>query len=317
MILISDSIALSKLLSKPTTCTLILFDFVVLTLKTAIFCLFSLSIKLKIFQILIVGAGPAGYFATQAFQNRETEGLNFKIDLVEKLPTPWGLVRSGVAPDHQKIKSISKIFEKIVVEGSVQIHVWESNLFRNGIRDYNSRISNIQNYDVIITVPSQAPLNQMIINEFKSYINPNKTLMIDDFLLKNRVKDIRWDNEEYKEVEEREGKNPEQIAKVRKMRDITLRSLYSKINMDKEFQIKMVTKSSLRRYFYKFMHINDKLDEEIFLKVNNGKILIIDDSFGSGVTMREAARSIKHLNPKRIDAFILLHDYAPSSKKTS
>ena len=190
-------------------------------------------------------------------------------------------------------------------------------MINNGIRDYNSRISNIQNYDMIITVPSQAPLNQMIINEFKSYINPNKTLMIDDFLLKNRVKDIRWDNEEYKEVEEREGKNPEQIAKVRKMRDITLRSLYSKINMDKEFQIKMVTKSSLRRYFYKFMHINDKLDEEIFLKVNNGKILIIDDSFGSGVTMREAARSIKHLNPKRIDAFILLHDYAPSSKKTS
>ena len=84
-------------------------------------------------------------------------------------------------------------------------------MINNGIRDYNSRISNIQNYDMIITVPSQAPLNQMIINEFKSYINPNKTLMIDDFLLKNRVKDIRWDNEEYKEVEEREGKNPEQF----------------------------------------------------------------------------------------------------------
>ena len=86
--------------------------------------------------------------------------------------------------------------------------------------------------------------------------------------------------------------------------------------MNKEFQIKMVTKSSLRRYFHKFMHINDVLDEELFLKINNSNILIIDDSFGSGVTMREAARAIKHLNPKRIDAFILLHDYAASAKKS-
>lgn len=189
-------------------------------------------------------------------------------------------------------------------------------MIKRGILDFNTRINNLKNYDLIITVPSQAPLNQMIISEFKSYINPEKTLVIDDFLLKNRVKHIRWDNDEYLRVEEREGKDPDQIAKVRKMRDIMLKSLYSSVNMNKEFQIKMVTKSSLRRYFHKFMHINDVLDEELFLKINNSNILIIDDSFGSGVTMREAARAIKHLNPKRIDAFILLHDYAASTKKS-
>ena len=189
-------------------------------------------------------------------------------------------------------------------------------MIKSGILDFNTRINNLKNYDLIITVPSQAPLNQMIISEFKSYINPEKTLVIDDFLLKNRVKHIRWDNDEYLRVEEREGKDPDQIAKVRKMRDIMLKSLYSSVNMNKEFQIKMVTKSSLRRYFHKFMHINDVLDEELFLKINNSNILIIDDSFGSGVTMREAARAIKHLNPKRIDAFILLHDYAASAKKS-
>ena len=189
-------------------------------------------------------------------------------------------------------------------------------MIKSGIIDFNTRINNLKNYDLIITVPSQAPLNQMIISEFKSYINPEKTLVIDDFLLKNRVKHIRWDNDEYLRVEEREGKDPDQIAKVRKMRDIMLKSLYSSVNMNKEFQIKMVTKSSLRRYFHKFMHINDVLDEELFLKINNSNILIIDDSFGSGVTMREAARAIKHLNPKRIDAFILLHDYAASAKKS-
>jgi ferredoxin/flavodoxin---NADP+ reductase len=65
------------------------------------------------YSVAIVGAGPAGYFTAQAFQNAQTEELTFTIDMIERLPTPWGLVRSGVAPDHQKIKTVSKVFEKI------------------------------------------------------------------------------------------------------------------------------------------------------------------------------------------------------------
>jgi ferredoxin--NADP+ reductase len=68
---------------------------------------------LSAYKIAIVGAGPAGYFTAQAFQNAQTEDLTFTIDMVERLPTPWGLVRSGVAPDHPKIKTVSKVFEKI------------------------------------------------------------------------------------------------------------------------------------------------------------------------------------------------------------
>jgi ferredoxin/flavodoxin---NADP+ reductase len=65
------------------------------------------------FKVAIVGAGPAGYFAAQALQNLATEDRLFEIDMIERLPTPWGLVRSGVAPDHPKIKTVSKVFEKI------------------------------------------------------------------------------------------------------------------------------------------------------------------------------------------------------------
>jgi ferredoxin--NADP+ reductase len=67
----------------------------------------------KSYKIAIVGAGPAGYFAAQALQNLATDDLGFSIDMIERLPTPWGLVRSGVAPDHPKIKTVSKVFEKI------------------------------------------------------------------------------------------------------------------------------------------------------------------------------------------------------------
>jgi len=65
------------------------------------------------YKVAIVGAGPAGYFAAQALQNLQTNDLSFVIDMIERLPTPWGLVRSGVAPDHPKIKTVSKVFEKI------------------------------------------------------------------------------------------------------------------------------------------------------------------------------------------------------------
>ena len=65
------------------------------------------------FKVAIVGAGPAGYFAAQALQNLANEDRSFEIDMIERLPTPWGLVRSGVAPDHPKIKTVAKVFEKI------------------------------------------------------------------------------------------------------------------------------------------------------------------------------------------------------------
>ena len=65
------------------------------------------------FKVAIVGAGPAGYFAAQALQNLANNERTFAIDMIERLPTPWGLVRSGVAPDHPKIKTVSKVFEKI------------------------------------------------------------------------------------------------------------------------------------------------------------------------------------------------------------
>lgn len=65
------------------------------------------------YRIAIVGAGPSGYFTALAFQNVQKQGVEFAIDLIERLPTPGGLVRSGVAPDHPKIKTVSKVFEKI------------------------------------------------------------------------------------------------------------------------------------------------------------------------------------------------------------
>jgi len=55
----------------------------------------------------VIGAGPSGFYATDQLLAAE-----FSVDLYDALPTPYGLVRAGVAPDHPKIKSVSRVFEK-------------------------------------------------------------------------------------------------------------------------------------------------------------------------------------------------------------
>ncbi len=55
----------------------------------------------------IVGAGPAGFYTTEQLLQ-----AGFEVDLFDALPTPFGLVRSGVAPDHPKIKSVTRVYEK-------------------------------------------------------------------------------------------------------------------------------------------------------------------------------------------------------------
>jgi ferredoxin--NADP+ reductase len=61
-------------------------------------------------RIAVVGSGPAGFY-TAGHLLKHASG-RFEVDMLERLPTPWGLVRSGVAPDHPKIKSVTRIYEK-------------------------------------------------------------------------------------------------------------------------------------------------------------------------------------------------------------
>jgi ferredoxin--NADP+ reductase len=62
-------------------------------------------------RVAIIGAGPAGYYA--ADQLLRQDGVVVAVDMIDRLPTPYGLVRAGVAPDHQKIKSVTAAFDKV------------------------------------------------------------------------------------------------------------------------------------------------------------------------------------------------------------
>lgn len=65
--------------------------------------------------VAIVGSGPAGFYAAAALLDAADDadaGLDVRVDMFDRLATPWGLVRTGVAPDHPKIKSVSGQYEK-------------------------------------------------------------------------------------------------------------------------------------------------------------------------------------------------------------
>ena len=62
-------------------------------------------------RVAVIGAGPTGYYATEALLKHER--VVVEVDLYDRLPTPYGLVRLGVAPDHQKIKSVTAAFDRV------------------------------------------------------------------------------------------------------------------------------------------------------------------------------------------------------------
>lgn len=62
-------------------------------------------------RVAIIGSGPSGFYAADHLQKQKD--LVVEIDMFERLPTPFGLVRGGVAPDHQKIKSVTKLYDRI------------------------------------------------------------------------------------------------------------------------------------------------------------------------------------------------------------
>src|SRR2546421_12558241 len=64
-------------------------------------------------RVAIVGSGPAGFYAAAALLDAN---VPVEVDMIERLPTPWGLVRLGVAPDHPKLKSVSRAFERIALK---------------------------------------------------------------------------------------------------------------------------------------------------------------------------------------------------------
>ena len=68
--------------------------------------------------VAVIGSGPAGYYTAEAAQKKWGEDV--KVDVIDRLPVPYGLIRTGVAPDHQSIKAVSHRYEKVAMGDNVR-----------------------------------------------------------------------------------------------------------------------------------------------------------------------------------------------------
>ncbi len=68
--------------------------------------------------IAIIGSGPAGYYTAEAAQ--KALGNDVRVDIFDMMPVPYGLIRTGVAPDHQSIKAVSRRYEKVALSDNVR-----------------------------------------------------------------------------------------------------------------------------------------------------------------------------------------------------
>ncbi|GAB1421568.1 FAD-dependent oxidoreductase [Anaerolineales bacterium] len=71
-------------------------------------------------RIAVFGAGPSGFYATESLTKQKD--IQVQVDLFDRLPSPYGLVRGGVAPDHDKIKSVTKVYDRIAKQENVHYY---------------------------------------------------------------------------------------------------------------------------------------------------------------------------------------------------
>src|SRR5882724_348580 len=68
--------------------------------------------------VAVIGSGPSGFYAAEALL--KAPNLTVRVDVFDRLPTPFGMVRGGVAPDHQNIKGVTATYEKVAADPRVR-----------------------------------------------------------------------------------------------------------------------------------------------------------------------------------------------------
>lgn len=181
----------------------------------------------------------------------------------------------------------------------------------NGVARFNNESgAKIANFDVIIKVPSSAPLNDVILDEFKKYIDAGKTKVVTDLIFKKTADEITINYKKWIKDKYTRSKDKQQTIGFFKQ----FKSGLTDFNKDREFQIKSVFPTDHRAFVKDFLKFNPDVDRSIFKAIYGGKILIIDDTIGAKKTMRESVNLIARARPSYVASFALLEDWGASRK---
>ena len=125
-------------------------------------------------RVAIIGAGPAGFYTlSNLFKQKE---LNVEIDMFDRLPTPFGLVRAGVAPDHQKDKTVQRVYDKNAREPNVRFYgnvEYGSELSLDDLKQHYHQIvfTNGASLDRSLGIPGEDLRGSFSATEFVAWYN--------------------------------------------------------------------------------------------------------------------------------------------------
>jgi ferredoxin/flavodoxin---NADP+ reductase len=134
-------------------------------------------------RVAVVGSGPAGFYAAGALLDA---AVPVEVDMIERLPTPWGLVRLGVAPDHPKLKSVSRAYEKIAVKPGFRffgnVEVGREVMHRDLLRIYDAVIYAVgAQTDKRLGIPGEDLPGSWSATEFVAWYNGHPDFQALDF----------------------------------------------------------------------------------------------------------------------------------------
>lgn len=164
----------------------------------------------------------------------------------------------------------------------------------HSIKKFNETFP-IDQYDLIVSVDSSAPLNKLLIEKFRPYAKKD-AIIIGDLYAKDKIEslDLDWEMLDREKSEE----TKKQVL-----------DLYSNIMKNKSvFYIKDV-RTGFRRYFIKFLKFKDQYQQNLFEHVFSKNVLLLDDTSGEVTTFREMVRLISEYKPKSYTCFAFLKDF--------
>ena len=124
-------------------------------------------------RVAVIGAGPAGFYTAEALLKSDRP---VSVDLFDRLPTPYGLVRFGVAPDHQKIKSVTRLYERTLQDPRVRylgnVTYGTDVLLEDLERHYHATVFTVgANSDRPLGIPGEDLHGSMSATEFVAWYN--------------------------------------------------------------------------------------------------------------------------------------------------
>lgn len=167
-------------------------------------------------------------------------------------------------------------------------------LINESIKKLNS-VKPLNTFDMVVSVESTAPLNKILIQQFKPYLRQD-TVVVDDLFVKNTIDqvDLNWEMLD----REKSEKTKEQVL-----------DLYNKIIKSKQLFFIKDLRTGFRRYFINFLKFKDNHQKQTFESIFNKNVLLIDDTVGEVSTFRDMIRLLTEYKPKECFCYAFLKDY--------